>query len=123
LSGTIPSNLNKLQTPNNLDLSYNHLQGPIPRNGVFENATAVSLEGNWGLCGGAMDLHINPCTDVSRKADRRYRLIEVLMGLVLVVYLLLLEKKTRRRTNDTRVFLFLLQLGRILYIDKKSSIT
>ncbi|XP_044403541.1 receptor kinase-like protein Xa21 [Triticum aestivum] len=107
LSGTIPSALNKLEFLNHLDLSYNHLEGKIPRDGAFENATAVSLENNWGLCGGAVDLHMASCTTISKKEEeRRYRLIKVLipifgfLSLVLLIYFVLLEKKMRR-ANDT----------------------
>ncbi|KAM3242246.1 hypothetical protein ACQJBY_054742 [Aegilops geniculata] len=106
LSGTIPSALNTLKLLNSLDLSYNHLQGEIPTNGVFENARAVSLEGNWGLCGGPKDLHIASCATVSKKAQRRDRLIKVLipifgfLSLILLIYFCLLEKRMRRRTDD-----------------------
>ncbi|XP_047082030.1 putative receptor-like protein kinase At3g47110 [Lolium rigidum] len=107
LSGTIPFALNRLESLNNLDLSYNNLEGEIPTHGVFENATAVSLENNLGLCGGAVNLHMDSCKTVSKNAKRRSNLIKVLipifgfMSLILVVYLVLLEKKMRRRTNDT----------------------
>ncbi|KAM0833682.1 hypothetical protein ACQ4PT_064109 [Festuca glaucescens] len=107
LSGTIPLSLTRLDSLASLDLSYNRLQGAIPIDGVFKNATAVSLEGNLGLCGGAMDLHLMSCTTASKKAERQYRLIKVLipifgfLSLVLLAYFLLLEKKMKRRTNDT----------------------
>lgn len=105
LSGTIPRALNDLPLLTMLDLSYNDLQGEIPRNGVFENATAVSLDGNRGLCGGAMNLHMPSCPAVSQRIERRYSLIKILipifgfMSLVLLFYFLLLRKKTSRRTH------------------------
>ncbi|XP_015167073.1 probable LRR receptor-like serine/threonine-protein kinase At4g08850 [Solanum tuberosum] len=42
--------------PQNVILSYNELEGPIPNNKAFINA---SLEGNKGLCGNVAGLH--PC--------------------------------------------------------------
>jgi len=86
-----------------LDLSYNHLHGEVPRNGVFENATAVSLEGNAGLCGGGIDFHMPSCTAFSKKSQIGYYLIRVLvpvfgfMSLILLVYFLFLVKKMPRR--------------------------
>lgn len=100
LSGAIPAALNGLPLIE-LDLSYNHLQGPIPRSGIFENATAVSLEGNWGLCGGPMDLRMPSCK--ARKSGRQYYLIKILipifgfMSLLLLVYFLFVEKRMTRR--------------------------
>jgi len=86
-----------------LDLSYNHLYGEIPRNGVFNSSTTVSLEGNPGLCGGGIDLHMPSCTASSKKARIEYYLIRVLipvfgfMSLILLVYFLFLLKKMPRR--------------------------
>lgn len=100
LSGTIPTNLNDLLLLTTLDLSYNHLDGVIPRKGVFENASAVSLVGNSGLCGGAAELHMPSCHASSKKTKWGYYLIRVLiplfgfMSIAMLVYFLLLEKKT-----------------------------
>lgn len=105
LSGAIPLPLSELNSLIQLDLSYNNLEGVIPRSGVFKNATAVSLGGNRGLCGGAMDLHMPSCTTVSKKAATRYHLIKVLipifgfMSLVFLAYFLLLDKKMRRKDD------------------------
>jgi Leucine-rich repeat (LRR) protein len=102
LSGTIPTSLNGLFLLNKLDLSYNLLQGKIPITGVFANATVISLEGNVGLCGGVMDLHMPPCKSAPRRTGRGYYLVRVLipifgfMSLVLVLYFLILEKKKPR---------------------------
>ncbi|KAK1618136.1 hypothetical protein QYE76_023653 [Lolium multiflorum] len=99
-SGAIPEDLERLQL-RQLDLSYNHLQGEIPKNGIFGNSTAVSLQGNWGLCGGDIDLPT--CTAASWKRKAGYYLIRVLipvfglLSLALVIYLLLLIKRTPKR--------------------------
>ncbi|XP_006647517.1 receptor kinase-like protein Xa21 [Oryza brachyantha] len=102
LSGTIPKSLSDLQLLRRLDLSYNHLYGQVPMHGVFANATDVSLDNNWGLCGGAMDLNMPSCPPASRITERKNNLVKILipifgfMSLVLLVYFLFtVRKKTR----------------------------
>lgn len=104
LSGTIPVSL---QLVSKLDLSYNHLQGQIPTEGVFGNASAVSLDGNSGLCGGVSELHKPQCPVPSRRTKIQYYLIRVLipffgfLSLILLVCFLLLERKRSRRTYES----------------------
>lgn len=104
LSGTVPASLQPLSK---LDLSYNQLQGVIPTKGVFGNASAVSLGGNSGLCGGVPELHMPSCPAASQRNKIRYYLIRVLipifgfMSLILLVYFLLLERKMSRRTYES----------------------
>ncbi|KAM0832844.1 hypothetical protein ACQ4PT_064642 [Festuca glaucescens] len=104
LSGTIPAVLSDLHL-SKLDLSYNILQGVVPANGVFLNATVVSLQGNLGLCGGVKDLGMPSCTAITHRPVARHHLIKVLipifgfMSLILLVYLLFLAKKTSRKIN------------------------
>ncbi|XP_066332051.1 receptor kinase-like protein Xa21 isoform X2 [Miscanthus floridulus] len=103
LSGTIPTFLKDLPLLNKLDLSYNYLQGEIPINGVFANATAISLIGNWGLCGGVMDLHMPACPAVTRGTEWKHYLIILptlvfaFMSLGMSIYIIFLGKKTSRR--------------------------
>uniref|UniRef100_A0A0E0BLA3 non-specific serine/threonine protein kinase n=1 Tax=Oryza glumipatula TaxID=40148 RepID=A0A0E0BLA3_9ORYZ len=103
LSGVIPTALTALQS-STIDLSYNRLQGGIPTNGIFENTIAVSLNGNWGLCGGVTGFHMPPCPHVSERSKRSYYLIRVLiptfgfMSLLLLVYFLFLLKKRSRKS-------------------------
>ncbi|TKW40301.1 hypothetical protein SEVIR_1G237000v4 [Setaria viridis] len=113
LSGTIPTILEDLSLLNKLDLSYNHLHGEIPMNGVFANATATSLNGNWGLCRGVMDLHMPACPAVSRRIEwKRYVtilliLIFTFMSLGMSIYVIFLGKKPPRRP-----YLLLLSFGK-----------
>ena len=44
-----------------LDLSFNDIQGGMPKQGVFGNASAVSVLGNNKLCGGISQLNLSRC--------------------------------------------------------------
>jgi hypothetical protein len=106
LSGTIPTTLNRLLLLSKLDLSYNRLKGEIPLTGVFANAAAVSLEGNAGLCGGVMNLHMPLCLAVSRSSEAEYYLVRLIplfgfMSLGMLTYVMITGRKTSRRTNLT----------------------
>jgi len=113
LSGTIPTILKDLSLLNKLDLSCNHLQGEIPINGVFANATVVSLNGNWGLCGGAMDLHMPACPAVSWVIEWKHYLTILLiltfgfMSLGMLIYAIFIWKQPPRRP-----YLLLLSFGK-----------
>ncbi|KAL5713345.1 non-specific serine/threonine protein kinase [Ranunculus cassubicifolius] len=52
-----------------LNLSFNQLQGPIPKKGVFENTTAVSVVGNKNLCGGIIQLQLPPCIGTNKRSS------------------------------------------------------
>uniref|UniRef100_J3LES9 Receptor kinase-like protein Xa21 n=1 Tax=Oryza brachyantha TaxID=4533 RepID=J3LES9_ORYBR len=102
LTGFIPIELSDLTSLTQLDLSYNNLQGQIPKDGVFMNATAVSLFGNPELCGGVADLHMRSCPIGSGRKATEYYLVRVLiplfgfMSLILLIYFILSEKKMGR---------------------------
>jgi len=79
LSGTIPVELQNLRVLRLLNLSYNDLEGAIPSGGVFQNLSAVHLEGNGNLCLQA------PCVNrgEGRRNVRHYIIIAVAVALVL----------------------------------------
>ncbi|XP_042483199.1 probable LRR receptor-like serine/threonine-protein kinase At3g47570 [Macadamia integrifolia] len=47
----------------NLNLSFNNLKGEVPKRGIFENASAILLNGNGKLCGGIAKLQFPACTN------------------------------------------------------------
>ncbi|TVU26917.1 hypothetical protein EJB05_29490, partial [Eragrostis curvula] len=111
LSGFIPTAISGIKPLMYLDLSDNRLQGEIPSSGIFANASAVSLQGNFGLCGGSLDLHMPPCASVSRRSERMNCLIRVLillfgfLSLAWLIYFIIVEKKM------SRAYLFLPYFG------------
>jgi len=44
-----------------MDVSFNNLQGEVPKGGIFRNLTYQSIVGNGDLCGGIPQLHLAPC--------------------------------------------------------------
>jgi len=101
LSGAIPTPLANLQFLTWIDLSYKNLKGEIPINGVFANATAISLNSNWGLCGGVKDLHMPACSAVSWRIKWKVYLTILLivvfgfMSCAMSIYIKLMNKKSR----------------------------
>jgi len=92
-----------------LDLSFNHLQGEVPKGGVFANATDLSIDGNDGLCGGKIQLHLPPCSTPA--AEKRKKMskslmitissISTLVFIVLLAVLIqLIHKKLRQRQES-----------------------
>uniref|UniRef100_A0A7N0TAK3 non-specific serine/threonine protein kinase n=1 Tax=Kalanchoe fedtschenkoi TaxID=63787 RepID=A0A7N0TAK3_KALFE len=66
LSGPIPKDLASIANLQNLNLSFNKLEGEVP---LFKNASAVSVVGNSGLCGGNPELHLQTCKHYLRKGE------------------------------------------------------
>ncbi|KAL6142261.1 hypothetical protein ACLB2K_060544 [Fragaria x ananassa] len=65
LFGKVPEFFVHLRTLKHLNLSYNHLEGELPKEGIFSNATSVSVLKNNKLCGGIPELLLPACS--SRK--------------------------------------------------------
>lgn len=61
LSGTIPDNLVDFSLIQHLNLSENNFEGPVPTEGTFRNFSKFSIFGNQNLCGGIVELKLQPC--------------------------------------------------------------
>ncbi|KAJ9190002.1 hypothetical protein P3X46_001239 [Hevea brasiliensis] len=61
LTRKIPEGLKSIQFLVYLNLSFNDLEGEVPTEGVFRNASALSLTGNSKLCGGVPELNLPKC--------------------------------------------------------------
>ncbi|OEL29120.1 putative LRR receptor-like serine/threonine-protein kinase, partial [Dichanthelium oligosanthes] len=86
LTGSIPVALSGLQFLEQLDLSFNHLKGEVPTKGIFKNATALWINGNQGLCGGPLGLHLLACPIMqSNSAKRKLSVIRKIIIPVAIV--------------------------------------
>ncbi|CAL5322664.1 unnamed protein product [Camellia sinensis] len=70
LCGEIPMYLENFILLQNLNLSFNNFEGVVPTQGVFSNASAISVVGNSKLCGGVAELKLPKC---NLKVDEKRR--------------------------------------------------
>ncbi|XP_050154933.1 putative receptor-like protein kinase At3g47110 isoform X1 [Malus sylvestris] len=103
LSGIIPNYLGSFPFLQNLNLSFNDFEGAVPIQGVFKNASAVSVVGNTWLCGGIPHLRLPKCISKQSKrglSPKMNLIISVscgVVGLVLVLLLALLYRSRKAR--------------------------
>ncbi|XP_025616581.2 probable LRR receptor-like serine/threonine-protein kinase At3g47570 isoform X1 [Arachis hypogaea] len=101
------SNLGNLKDLYWLNLNYNHLEGKVPLEGVFKDATAISIVGNNKLCGGVLQLHLAPCPAnvMARSNHHNLKLgiivICVVVCLILLSIVVFLSKKKKRTSSLT----------------------
>ncbi|KAH0725066.1 hypothetical protein KY284_000931 [Solanum tuberosum] len=92
--GIIPSSLSSLKGLEELDLSRNNLSEMkvLPTEGVFRNATAISVSGNKKLCGGIPELELPTCPNADPEGRDKSRsiklMIPLLSGLVALVFIM-----------------------------------
>lgn len=90
LSGLIPVSLGDLELLEQLDLAFNNLTGQVPTNGIFKNSTAIEIDGNLGLCGGAPELHLPECPIKTSNKKNKHKvsvLVKVVVPLASMVTL------------------------------------
>uniref|UniRef100_I1QY37 Receptor kinase-like protein Xa21 n=3 Tax=Oryza glaberrima TaxID=4538 RepID=I1QY37_ORYGL len=123
LSGSIHANLGKLWLLQQVDLSFNNLSGEIPTEGIFLNATAVHINGNEGLCGGALNLHLPTCYVMPLNSSRSERsilryLVILFASLVSVIFMyLLLLWRGKQKKKCTSLTPFDSKFPRVSYND------
>ncbi|XP_058109125.1 probable LRR receptor-like serine/threonine-protein kinase At3g47570 [Magnolia sinica] len=88
LSGKIPRYLEKFALEY-LNLSFNNFEGELPKQGVFGNASRVSVLGNSKLCGGIHELQLPPCSSqaskkrgISLASNVKFSIIGAVLGLI-----------------------------------------
>jgi hypothetical protein len=93
-----------------LDLSFNDLQGEVPKGGGFANATHLSVGGNDEICGGNPQLHLAPRSTAAAGKNRRQMSRSLMtvasicsllfLGLVLTLVLLIHKRLRQGETNS-----------------------
>ncbi|KAM7519405.1 hypothetical protein LguiB_018367 [Lonicera macranthoides] len=111
LSGTIPKYLEGFVTLQALDISYNDFQGAVPSEGVFRNATRITVIGNDKLCGGVPKLQLPKCSKSKRSKKRGLGLAMkviiltittlLVLSLILCFFLRYWFKERRRLTSPS----------------------
>ncbi|XP_027093214.1 uncharacterized protein [Coffea arabica] len=106
-SGPIPQFLVRMSIKA-LNLSFNDFSGEVPRQGIFGNASAVSVVGNRRLCGGIPELQLPKCHPLgeSKKNMKPLRFImpvvitsSFLVIVVISISIFRLRSFKRRRTQ------------------------
>ncbi|CAK9133866.1 unnamed protein product [Ilex paraguariensis] len=107
LSGQIPEYFQKISLKS-LNLSFNKFEGVLPEEGVFKNATAISVVGNDKLCGGITELQLPACQQNERKKRETSRslrlmipLLSGLLALVLIISLLIIKRLRKAKREPS----------------------
>ncbi|CAL9002461.1 unnamed protein product [Prunus brigantina] len=79
LSGQIPEFLGKFPFLHYLNLSYNDFEGELPKEGIFSNASGLSIIGNNRLCGGLPKLRLHACSVKKSHSPQRLLALKVVI--------------------------------------------
>ncbi|KAJ4910663.1 putative LRR receptor-like serine/threonine-protein kinase [Raphanus sativus] len=111
LSGRIPEYFANFSLLEYLNLSFNNFEGNVPTEGKLKNATIVSLSGNKKLCGGVLELRLQPCFTQPAGNSRKKLLIGVSIGISLLLLLFIasvslcwLKSRKKKNINEATPF-------------------
>nr|XP_043637880.1 probable LRR receptor-like serine/threonine-protein kinase At3g47570 [Erigeron canadensis] len=117
-SGQIPKFLEKLNL-SSLDLSFNNLDGEVPLEGIFKNVSFISIQGNYGLCGGFHELRLPKCAQVSNTSSGTSRVILIVISicsfLVVAMVLSSLIYWKRKKPQPAPEVTYVQALSRVSY--------
>ncbi|KAK1610961.1 hypothetical protein QYE76_034634 [Lolium multiflorum] len=108
LSGDIPVFLGDMQGLTTLNISFNNFEGEVPERGLFLNASAALIEGNYGLCGGIPQFNLLPCSSLTSKKWSRKLVVSISVGsavlfIILVLFALFAQRSLRSKLAKRRV--------------------
>ncbi|KAJ8617101.1 hypothetical protein MRB53_013287 [Persea americana] len=108
LTGHVQGDLALLPFLEYLNFSFNNLEGEVPKQGIFQNASAVSILGNNKLCGGISELQLPQCPKkdykkkpLSRKVIILVAVVAALFSFLLLCVLVVRSKKPREKLLST----------------------
>ncbi|XP_058189397.1 probable LRR receptor-like serine/threonine-protein kinase At3g47570 [Rhododendron vialii] len=125
LTGLIPSYIGELALEI-LNLSFNMLYGEVSTQGIFRNASAISIVGMDNLCGGIADLNLPPCpSSMSKRKKLSYKtkiILHVVVALVIsstlaVSLFMFRHRQCVSRKEDSSKPSFEHQILRVSYAD------
>ena len=90
LSGQIPKFLSKFLLLKHLNISYNDFEGEVPSEGIFANASAISIFGNDKLCGGVQELHLSRCSSKNPNLSRKLLALGIIIPVICITIFVLL---------------------------------
>ncbi|XP_030924740.1 probable LRR receptor-like serine/threonine-protein kinase At3g47570 [Quercus lobata] len=90
LSRNIPEFLSKLLALKHLNISYNDFEGEVPSEGIFANASAISIFENEKLCGGVQELHLSSCSSKHPKLHGKLLALRIIIPLTCITIFVLL---------------------------------
>ncbi|XP_071679626.1 receptor kinase-like protein Xa21 [Lolium perenne] len=107
LSGDIPVFLGDMHGLVTLNISFNKFEGKVPERGLFLNASAALIEGNYGLCGGIPQFNLPPCSNHTSKKWSRKLVVSISIGstvlcIALVLFALFAQRNLRSKFAKMR---------------------
>ncbi|XBI62934.1 hypothetical protein VPH35_043446 [Triticum aestivum] len=107
LSGDIPVFLADMHGLVTLNMPFNNFEGEVPKRGLFLNASAALIEGNYGLCGGIPQFNSHTCSNHTPKKWSHKLVMLISVGsavfcIILVLFALFARRKLRTKFTKTR---------------------
>lgn len=118
LSGAIPEFLGTLRALSSLNLSFNKFEGQVPQDGIFLNATAISIIGDDGLCGGIPELKLPACTQniFNKSSSKLIKIVSISSAIVLITLVsALFTFYQRKKVTEAKLQASLQQYMRVSY--------
>jgi hypothetical protein len=103
LSGSIPVFLGDMHGLVTLNILFNNFEGELPERGLFLNASAALIEGNYGLCGGIPQFNLPPCSSHTSKKWSRKLVVLISVGITVFCIVLLLSVQRNLRSKFAKM--------------------